>query len=78
MDAMHLLVLRIKAAWRSGKVAAVLFLDIKGAFPNAVPERLVHNLRKRRVPTKYTNFISNMLCDRVTMLRFDGYSSNAI
>jgi len=45
-DAMHLLTLRIKAAWHAGKVAAVLFLDIKGAFPNTVPERLVHNLRK--------------------------------
>ena len=78
MDAMHLLALRIKATWRSGKVAAVLFLDIKGTFLNAVPERLVHNLRKRRVPTKYTNFVSNMLCNRVTTLRFDGYSSNAI
>jgi hypothetical protein len=56
--AMHVLTLRIKAAWRSGKVAAVLFLDIEGAFPKAVPERLVHNLRKRRLPTKYINFVN--------------------
>ena len=77
-DAMHLLTLRIKAAWRSGKVAAVLFLDIEGAFPNAVPEKLVHNLRKRQVPSKYANFVSNMLRDRVTTLKFDGYSSDAI
>ena len=49
-NAMHLLTLRIKAVWHMGKVAAVLFLDIKGAFPNAVPKRLVHNLRKRRIP----------------------------
>ena len=46
MDAMHLLTNRIKAAWRAGKVTLVLFLDIKGAFPNANPEKLVHNLRK--------------------------------
>ena len=43
-DAMHLLVNKIKAAWRTGKVSSVLFLDIEGAFPNANPERLVHNL----------------------------------
>ena len=60
-DAMHLLALRIKSAWRAGKVASVLFLDIEGAFPNAVPERLVHNLRKQKVPEKYTKFVSNML-----------------
>jgi len=73
-DAMHLLMLRIKAAWHAGKVVAVLFLDIEGAFPNAVPKRLIHNLRKRGIPRKYTKFINNMLWGRVTTLKFDGYS----
>jgi len=77
-DAIHLLTLRIKAVWCAGKVAAVLFLDIKGAFPNAVPERLVHNLRKRRIPSKYTKFISSMLHGRVTTLKFNGYMSAPI
>jgi len=77
-DAMHLLMLRIKAAWHSGKVAAILFLDIEGAFLNAVPERLMHNLRKQRLPTKYINFINNMLCNRVTTLKFDSFASDAI
>jgi len=74
-NAMHLLTLRIKATWCAGKVAAVLFLDIKGAFPNVVPKRLVHNLRKWRIPRKYTKFIDNMLQGRVTTLKFDGYLS---
>ena len=77
-DAMHLLTLRIKGAWHAGKVAAVLFLDIEGAFPNAVPERLVHNLKKRRIPRKYASFVNSMLRDRVTTLKFDGYSSAPI
>jgi len=75
---MHLLTIRIKAMWRVGKVAAVLFLDIKGAFLNAVPERLVHNLRKQKIPRKYTNFVSSMLRNRVTTLKFDGYISEPI
>jgi len=77
-DAMHLLTNKVKAAWRIGKVTSVLFLDIEGAFPNANPERLVHNLRKRRVPTAYTSFVPNMLRDQVTTLRFDGYVSDKI
>ena len=77
-DAMHLLTLKIKAMWCAGKVAAVLFLDIKGAFLNAVPERLVHNLRKQGIPSKYTKFVDNMLWGRVTTLKFDGYSSAPI
>ena len=44
MDAMHLLVHKIKAAWRRGNVAAVLFLDVEGAFPNAITTCLLHNL----------------------------------
>ena len=77
-NAMHLLTLRIKAAWRAGKIAVVLFLDIEGAFPNAVPKKLIHNLRKRGIPRKYTKFIDNMLRGRVTTLKFDGYSSAPI
>ena len=56
-NAMHLLTNKVKAAWRIGKVMSVLFLDIEGTFLNANPERLVHNLRKRRVPTAYTGFV---------------------
>jgi hypothetical protein len=42
-DAMLLVVHKIKNAWRHGKVAAALFLDIQGAFPNTVKEQLIHN-----------------------------------
>ena len=47
LDAIHLLANEVKAAWRKCKVVSVLFLDIEGAFPNANPSRLIHNLRKR-------------------------------
>ena len=49
-NAMMLVSHKIKDAWRSGKVAAALFLDIQGAFPNTVKEQLIHNMRARRVP----------------------------
>ena len=77
-DAIHLLVHNIKSAWRKGNVASVLFLDVEGAFPNAVPSRLVHNLRKRRIPRRYTSFIAEMLEGRTTHLKFDDHVSDAI
>jgi len=76
-DAMHLIAETIKSLWRAGKVTAVLFLDI-GAFPNAVPSRLEHNLLKRGVPRKIVTFVHNMLQDRVTTLKFDRYMSDPI
>ena len=43
-DAIHVLTNEIKATWRKQEVVSVLFLDIKGAFPNMNPMRLVYNL----------------------------------
>jgi hypothetical protein len=53
-DSFHTLEVIVKYAWRSGKVASILFLDIEGAFPNAVTDRLAHNMRKRRLPPDET------------------------
>jgi len=77
-DAMHLLANTIKMSWRAGKVTLALFLDIEGAFPNAVPSRLEHNLCKCCIPRKIVDFIHNMLWGRVTTLKFDGYMSEPI
>ena len=67
-DVMHYLANKIKGAWRHHKVAAVLFLDIEGAFPNAVTERLLHNMRMRQLPEPYVKFIDCMLTSRHTKL----------
>ena len=75
-DAMQYLINKVKGAWRWHKVAAVLFLDIKGAFPNAITERLLHNLRTRQLPEPYMRFIECMLTNRHTRLRFDRFTSD--
>jgi ribonuclease HI len=77
-DAVHLLVHKIKDAWRKRQVAAVLFLNIEGAFPNAVTNRLLHNLRKRKMPDAITEFAGTMLSNRSTILRFDDHMSESI
>ena len=74
-DSLHLLVDTIKAAWRRKQVVSVLFLDIEGAFPNAVTERLLHNLRTRRIPETYVQLIYHMLTGRRNRLKFDDYTS---
>jgi hypothetical protein len=77
-DAIHYLVNKVKDAWADGKVASVLFLDVEGAFPNAVTDRLIHNLRKRRIPKVYTNFIRLILTNRRTKLKFDDFTLETI
>ena len=77
-DAMLLVVQRIKDAWRSGKVAAALFLDVQGAFPNTVKERLLHDMKARRVPKCFISLTERMLTGRFTQLRFDDFTSEPI
>ena len=77
-DAVHLLTHKIKDAWRKRQVTSVLLLDIEGAFPNAVTNCLLHNMRKRRLPEDITNFAGTMLSGRSTMLRFDDHTSETI
>jgi Reverse transcriptase (RNA-dependent DNA polymerase) len=52
-NSLHPIVNKIKGAWRRKHVAVMLFLDIEGAFPNAVTDRPLHNMRKRRVLEAY-------------------------
>jgi ribonuclease HI len=77
-DAMLLVVHKIKAAWRQGKVAAALFLDVQGAFPNTVKDQLIHNMRMRRIPDCFTNLAHLSLTGRTTKLKFDDYTSEPL
>jgi hypothetical protein len=77
-DAIHYLVDKLFTAWRSNKVVSVLFLDVEGAFPNTVTTRLVHNLKRRRIPSAIIQFIQLLLTGRKTRLKFDNYVSEAI
>jgi len=77
-DTVHILEDIVKSAWRKGQVASILFLDVESAFPNAVTDRLIHNLRRRRLPEIHIKFISNLLENRRTRMKFDNYISLVI
>ena len=51
---------------------------MEGAFPNAVKDKLIHNLKKRRIPDIYVKFVNNLLSGRRTKLKFDNYASEVI
>ena len=74
-DSLLLLETTVKHAWRQHKVASVLFLNIEGAFPNAVTDQLLHNMKKRRLPPEIVGFTGRLLENRKTKLRFDDFES---
>jgi hypothetical protein len=61
--------------WRKGLAVSGLFLDISGAFPHTVVTRLVHNMRQRRIPKEYTDWITRRMTGRKTILTFDDFQS---
>ena len=75
-DSLHLLETTVRHAWRQGNVVSALFLDIEGAFPNAVTDRLIHNMRMRRLPKAITTYTERLLRGRKTQLKFDDYTSD--
>jgi hypothetical protein len=77
-DAMMILSESIHRAWREKKVYTAIFMDVAGAFYNVHHKRLIHNLRKRRIPYKISAWIASFLQDRSTQFQFNGPKSRWI
>lgn len=75
-DALHYLSMLVKNAWRAGKVASILFLDVKAAFPSVDATRLYHNLRLRGFPSSLVQWLKRKMTGRQTTLEFDGFVSD--
>jgi hypothetical protein len=52
-----------------------LLLDVSGAFDNVSHQRLLHNLRKRKVDENTVRWIASFLSDRHTHILIDGFKS---
>ena len=76
-DAMMLLMENIYNTWGEQKVLSAVFMDVAGAFNNVVHQRLIHDLRKRRIPEKVTKWLASLLSDRSTQICFNGIESES-
>jgi len=77
-DALHYVVVAAKNAWQRGNMLGALFLNIKGAFPSVILERLVHNMHCRGVPREYTDLIRRKVENRSTIMALDDYTMPAM
>ena len=66
---------KIMNAWKERDVYSVVFMDVAGAFNNVHHKRLLHNLKKRRIPDFMVKWIGNFLSDRQ---RFNGTDTERI
>jgi Reverse transcriptase (RNA-dependent DNA polymerase)/Endonuclease-reverse transcriptase len=71
-EAMVMLMERIKHAWKEGSRYSVVFMDVAGAFNYVHHKRLIHNMKKRKVPDFIVRWVENFLQNRSTRLKFNG------
>ena len=53
-------------------------MNVAGAFNNVHHDRLIHNLRKRKIPGRITGWVRSFLKDRTTRLKFNNIISQII
>ena len=72
--ALELLTEQVQTIWGQGnnKIATLLSTDVAGAFDTVSHERLIHNMRKRKIPIWITNWIESFLENRYTTLTING------
>ena len=61
-----------EAAMRSGKCAAMVTLDIQGAFDAVLHNRLLQRLREQGWPLSLCRFIQTFLCQRKVQVKYRG------
>ena len=77
-DAMMVLSENIYRAWKQREIFTVVFMDVAGAFNNVHHNRLIHNMKKRRIPLQIVRLVQSFLTGRTTQLRFNGATSSDI
>lgn len=75
IDAVMDLVMTVKEAWRTGRVASALFLDVKGAFPSVDLDMLWHEMRAIGIPIEFVEWLQRRMNNRRTTISFDDFTS---
>lgn len=74
-DAILFLTQKVKDAWRTGRIASLLLMDISQAFPTVPHPSLSAQLKSAGIPNALIAWVDSFLRDRTTTLAFDDYES---
>lgn len=74
-QALNILVEKICAAWRIGRVLTLITFDVEGAFNGVNADILIPRLRERRVPEKLVAWIQSFCKDRKGLISFSSFQS---
>ena len=68
----------IHQAWKDGNIFSAIFMDVSEAFNNVHHMRLIHNMRKRKIPSEIAQWMLSFLSNRSIRMRFNGIITDSI
>jgi hypothetical protein len=71
-DAMAILSEKIHMAWKERDTYSVILMDVAGAFNNVHHQRLLHNLKMRRMPISIVRWVENFSQEELRSLDSTG------
>ena len=74
----HTLIERIHVKWEKKLIDNLLLLDVSKIFDNVSHQRLLHNLRKRRIDDAMLDWIESFITNKQIKLRLSNFTSNWI
>ena len=75
IDALASLIHRVQESWAEKKLAAALFMDVKGAFDYVSRTRLIERMMKLGIDGDWIRWTQSFLTDRTVQLVIDGHDN---
>ena len=64
---------RVEEAWSRGNIAALLLMDVKGAFDHVSKKRLQRRMQEIGIDSNLISWVGSFLSDRKLQLVIDGH-----
>ena len=70
---LHYMIKRIHSIWNKNKINVIMFFDVMKTFDNITRQKLLYNLKMKRLNEKLIRWINFYLNNKMTILKIDEY-----
>jgi len=78
IDAVGRLMKRVEEAWGRGNTAAVLLMDVKGAFPHVAKGNLIKRMEEMRFEADLVRWVESFMENRKVIMSMDGKEGDSM
>jgi len=78
IDAVGRLMKRVEEAWGRGNTAAVLLMDVKGAFPHVAKGNLIKRMEEMGFEADLVRWVESFMEDRKVIMSMDGKEGDSM